>query len=228
MRWLAASVKTFLVLLSAGVLVFGSAHAASTIVTAMVCSSTGGSVITLYQPISDSTVNVADVNVNGKVTRATTLSIAVDGVLRQSINLSSLDATFDTTVTLAEGTHDIKLTATDICNVSDGTVSAIVTYNKAAVPSVGVNVPTTTGSTAGPASVANQTAFDATATKGAAPNQLQPAPTNDVNYGNGLVRGVVDDSQPAKPISSTPVIVAVPFIVGAGAFGWIHFRRFGH
>lgn len=222
MRWLAASAKAFLVLLVAGVLVFGSARAANTIVTAMVCAPGTGSQITLVQPVTDSTVNSANIAVSGRAVQATNLAVSVDGVLRQSIDLASLDTNFNTTVTVSEGTHEIKVEAADICNVNNDIAMAIVTYIKAAVPSQGTTVPTATQ----PSAHADQAVVSVDSVFN---SDLSHDPLKEpVSYGDNLVHGVIDESQPAEPVNSTPVIIAIPFVVGAGAFGWVHFRRFGH
>lgn len=220
MRWLAASARALIVLLLASVLVFGSARAANTVVTAIVCAPSTGSVITLYQPLSDSTVNKPDVVVAGKVTQAMLVDISVDGIHQKTVNFSALNQEFSVMVTLIEGTHEIKLTSPDICKAKDGFASTIITYNPGATPSQGALVPTsTTGGMFTGDSVVNETSDVA---------PLQTLGLDTPEPANELLNGVIDNAQPVKPINATPAIVSIPFVVGAGAFGWIHLRHWRH
>lgn len=221
MRWLAASAKAFAILLCAAVLVFGSARATNTILTAIVCAPSGGSVITLYQPVSDSVVNSPDIAVSGKVTQSAAVDISIDSVHRMAVSLDAANGTFGVVVPVSEGTHEIKVVSKDICNVQDGVVTSVITYRPDAVPSQGPKVPTVT--TIQPAGVVKGAAV------GYEGQELSVLPTMQEEKSNELVHDIIDESQPIKSVDMTPGIVAIPFVVGAGAFGWIHIhiRRFG-
>lgn len=220
MRWLAASAETLVVIFCAAILVFGSAHAANTIVTAIVCSPSTGSVVTLHRPVSDSVVNNPQVTVSGEVTQAGTVDINVDGIYRSSLSMNSLNQAFQAVVEVPEGTHEIQVISHDICEVQDGSASAVITYHPEATPSLGPSVPTTTEPSSG----------QPTVTTIESPDPSVDAPglrsvTGELSFGEELLTGVIDGAQPLKPVNTASAIVALPFVVGAGAFGWVHIRR---
>lgn len=218
MRLLAASAKTLFILLCAGVLVFGTANAANTIVTAMICSP-AGSTITLLHPVTDSTFNNPSITVNATVTQASAVSVSVDGIHRTTISLDATKQTISTPILVTEGTHDITLTSQDVCNIQNGSVTAVITYYPNAIPSVGPRIPTVT---------ARPTAGTVTGEAVISYDEPQIVlPDERVSYEDNLIHGVVDESQPMKNVNATPGIIAIPFVVGAGAFGWIHLRRLG-
>lgn len=223
MRWLAASARTLMILLCAGVLVFGSAHATGTIIAALVCAPSGGSVITLNQPLSDSVVNMPDITVSGKVTQSGAVDISVDGIHRVTANVDSATGNFAAVVPVSQGTHEIRVTSQDICNAQNGLAGVVITYNPNATPSQGPRTPTVIvpARNTGDAAVrGDAVSIDS--------DQLQVWPENDMSYKDELVHGVIDESQPVAPVNATAGVIALPFVVGAGAFGWVHFRRLGH
>lgn len=219
MQWLGGAARAVGILLLAALVVFGSAHAANTIVTAIVCSPATGSVITITSPVTDSTVNDPVVVLAGHITQAQSVDISVDGVVRTSLALTTLDQDFSTRLILTQGTHDISLATHDVCHVSDGSASTVVTYVPGAVPSQGSHVPTQVP-VQPPAPVTGKPVTEPIS----GPGLIKQAP------GIGTIpRTVVDAAQPARSaFNTTPLVVAVPFVVGAGAFGWIHIRRIMH
>jgi len=221
MRLLAASAKSLLILVCAGVLVFGTANAANTIVTAIVCS-TAGSTITLSQPVSDSVVNNPNITLSGTVTQATAVAVYVDGIHRSTTNLDAIGQPFSTSVAVSAGTHEIRVTSQDICNNQDGIAIAVITYQPGAVPTQGPSVPTVT---LPPTAQAPGKATGAPVDGSIEP--IVPITSAEMGYGDELYYGVIDESQPLKQTNPAPGIIAIPFVVGAGAFGWIHLRRLG-
>lgn len=215
MHWFAGAGRVLVALVVAAGLTFGTAHAASTLVTAVVCASANGSVISLTSPHTDSTINSGTVTISGNVKQAQSVSIAVDGATVSTVPLDTLNQDFSTNITLTQGTHDITLSAPDVCHIKNGTASAVITYLQGAVPTQGGSVPTVV-----PAQPLNPVAAGATTKIFGDPSKI-----DGLSGPNGLPSKVIDAAKPTVPVSATPFVIAAPFVVGAGAFGWIHLRR---
>jgi hypothetical protein len=115
-------------------------------VNAVVCSNTGdGATITITQPASDSIIDQPSVTLRGQVANATQIEIEIDGQYVNTVPLGANQASYETDVTLSEGTHTIGLTAPDVCQHGDGTASIVITYHPTTPPSNGGTTPTDVG-----------------------------------------------------------------------------------
>ncbi len=214
MRWLAASAKTCAAVAALSALLTVPALATSSTIATIVCPTGQSSTVSVTSPVSDSTINQPQVQLKGVATRGTQIEVRLDDVYSSTIPLGILQQSFSVPLTLTAGTHDIKLTINDVCGVQDGVTHIVLTYQPQAVPSNGQSVTTSTI-----ASAINGAAINSDTTKRFGVSVL-PAESASLRYGS--VAGLVADSaKPTTPVAPEPVIVAVPFVAGAGIFGWL-------
>ncbi len=223
MRWLAASAKTLLVLIVSGVLVFSSARAADTIISVIVCSASEESSLLLYEPLTDSVVNQPNVVVFGLAKVAGTVKISVDDAAYSTLQIESADSTFYKAVTVGTGTHEITVALDNTCGALVGSVSAVITYNPTAQPTQGTPEAPAQSTASGPEGGGGGSVAGSVYSHG-----IQSVLQVDAGGSarERLAQVVIDESQPFRPVDNASLWLAVlPFVVGFGAFGWVHFRR---
>lgn len=147
MRGLIARAKTsfFTLVLSIGFAMVATssvgAVSGDTEIRAVVCGG-GGSSVSVSSPQDDSTVNDSTIDVQGSVSHATQITISIDGQYSQTIPLGNNQTSFQASVSIAEGTHTILFVANDVCQVSNGSTSIVLTYEPTTDPSNGGETPT--------------------------------------------------------------------------------------
>lgn len=99
--------------------------------------------IDITEPLSDSVITQADTTFRGTVANATQIDISVDGNYSQTVAVGTSDSSFETDLTLTEGTHTITATANGICGSAPALDSVVVTYQPEAETSGGSSTPTT-------------------------------------------------------------------------------------
>jgi hypothetical protein len=99
---------------------------AGTMVGATLCTTT--STVSLIAPVSDSVVTNPTVPLSGTVTQASQIEVYIDDIFDSVIPLSMGQTSFSGSVQLASGTHTIKVVAINTCPGSNGSDSAVVTY----------------------------------------------------------------------------------------------------
>lgn len=99
---------------------------AESIVQAIVCRE--GATLSIVQPISDSVVINTSLPINGMVTQATQIEVTIDGQFNSVVPLNAAATNFATTVQLSAGTHTIRLTAIDACQIANASDQVVVTY----------------------------------------------------------------------------------------------------
>jgi hypothetical protein len=129
-------------LVLAAVVVPTSAVGAESNLAAIICDPSQSAALTVERPQSDSVVNNSQIELSGTVAQASQLEIYVDDAYSGVEPLSYNDTTYSTTVSIALGTHTIKVVAVDVCQVGNATASVIVTYQNATPASTGNQVPT--------------------------------------------------------------------------------------
>ena len=112
---------------------------------AIICDPNQSAVLTVVHPQSDSVVNTSQIELSGTVAQASQLELYVDDAFSGVEPLSYNDTTFSTTVSIALGTHTIKVVAVDVCQVGNATDSVVVTYENATSASTGSQVSTDVG-----------------------------------------------------------------------------------
>ncbi len=127
--------------ISLGIIFSPVASATTTQVNAAICGDVG-STITITSPLSDSTVDVPSLVIEGTVANATQITSTVNGQYSQTLALSISQTTFELTETLAAGTNTIELVANDVCQVQNGSDNVIVTYEPDTDPGSGGETPT--------------------------------------------------------------------------------------
>ena len=121
-------------------------YAAGTTVSTQVCNPTSGSTaqISITTPADDSVVDQNTVTLSGIVKDVTQIDVTIDGTYDKTLAVANGQTSYSTTVSLAVGTHTIKVTGNDICGITDPSDSAVVTYELNTPPSTGTGTPTTT------------------------------------------------------------------------------------
>lgn len=99
--------------------------------------------ISISEPINDSVVSLAENPFRGTVENATQIEVTIDGQYNNTISIGANVTTFETSLTLSEGTHTISMTANAICGAPNATDSIVITYQPAVQPSAGNSTPTT-------------------------------------------------------------------------------------
>jgi hypothetical protein len=99
---------------------------AGTTIGATLC--TTASTVSLTAPVSDSVVANPTVPLSGTVTQASQIEVYIDDIFDSVIPLSMGQTSFSGSVQLASGTHTIKVVAINTCPGSNGSDSAVVTY----------------------------------------------------------------------------------------------------
>lgn len=112
-------------LLTSGYVAPGSVTAES-IVQAIVCRE--GATLSIMQPASDSVVIETTLPINGMVTQATQIEITIDGQFNGVVPLNAAATNFATTVQLSAGTHTVRLTAIDACQIANASDQVVITY----------------------------------------------------------------------------------------------------
>lgn len=110
-------------------------------VNAVLCDASSSPELIVTSPVSDSVTNSSLVHVIGTASLADHLDIFVNASLATSLTIGSSEQ-FDAPITLTKGTHTIKLDASYSCNGNHTLATIIVTYEPAAVPSIGSTVNT--------------------------------------------------------------------------------------
>ncbi len=120
-----------------------SASATDSEIGVVVCgASVPSTQIDITEPVSDSIVSQAVTTFRGTVANATQIEIAVDGNYSQTLAIGATDATFETSLTLTEGTHTVTMTAIGICGSQNTVDTIVLTYHQQGDPSNGDVTPT--------------------------------------------------------------------------------------
>lgn len=135
-------------LVLAAIILPTTAVSAESNLAAIICDPSQSAALTVERPQSDSVVNTSQIELSGTVAQASQLEIYVDDAYSGVEPLSYNDTTYSTTVSIALGTHTIKVVAVDVCQVGNATASVVVTYENATSASTGSQVPTDVGGTA--------------------------------------------------------------------------------
>lgn len=141
-KWLtvAASISIFFAVAQAT-----AAHATTSDVSAKVCNGGESTVlVTIDEPISDSTVSQSTVTLRGTTKDATQIAVYIDSSYVSVIPLGAKQTTYSYDLQLEAGTHTLSLEANGICGGS-ARASTVVTFRAEASNSIGENVPTEIG-----------------------------------------------------------------------------------
>lgn len=111
-------------------------------VQVMVCPQADQSSLAVLQPQSDSVVNEPKLSVSGTVENISQIDFFIDDTYNNTVALGFSATEFASTITLAPGTHTIKLVASDSCSQTIHEFSLVVTYEPKTPPSVGENIET--------------------------------------------------------------------------------------
>ena len=96
----------------------------------------------ITEPLDDSVVNQASVTVRGTVQNAAQIQMSLDGQYSTTIAIAANATTFQTNLTVPEGTHTIGIEAYGICGGQTATDSTVITFQPVSSPSSGVITPT--------------------------------------------------------------------------------------
>lgn len=108
------------------------------------------STVSIDAPANDTVVTNGAMQLSGSVRQANQVEVYIDGVLDSIVPLSVTDTTYVAHIQLQEGTHTIKVTSIDTCQLGNADASVVVSYQPAVpAPSVGATVPTTVGGDTG-------------------------------------------------------------------------------
>lgn len=118
-----------------GVLVFGAGASAQTTIDAVVCSSGSEStaVLSLARPESGLVSETPDISVDGTVRDLTQIQVTIDDRYSSTIPINARQTDFSAVISLPHGTHAVKLTGIDICQIKNPAVEFVATYEPAAV-----------------------------------------------------------------------------------------------
>ena len=123
------------------------AAAVQTEIGATVCGTNPtGALIDITQPANDSVVNQSTVTFRGTVASASQIVVELDGQYNGTVALANNQTTFETDITLPQGTHTVSMRATEVCGGADGTDNIVLTYQPAVQPSTGAETDTAVGS----------------------------------------------------------------------------------
>lgn len=193
-----------------------TAVALDTEIGARVCGpNPGGALITITQPTDDSVVNQAVVTFRGTVAGASQIVVELDGNYNGTVALANNQTTFETDITLPQGTHTVAMRATEICGGADGTDSAVLTYQPAVQPSSGAVTETAVGSNGTPTGVVISDDPIAESSLSRAIEQL-PVIGPIVNFGANLATTIGLDTTLAANQSSVIAGIARVVVTVAG------------
>lgn len=119
-----------------------SAQDAGSRIEVMVCPDVDQSRFTVIAPQSDSVISDPKVILSGEVEYISQIDFFIDDAYNNTVALGYSETNFESTVTLAPGTHTIKFVATDSCFNRTHSDSLVVTYQPKVEPSVGNDVET--------------------------------------------------------------------------------------
>lgn len=125
-RWRIISLAGVCCALFVGGFIFNRPVNADSVVQTIICRE--GATLSVAQPVSDSVVVDATLPVTGTVAQANQIEITIDGQFDGVIPLSAAATTFSTTVQLTPGTHTVRLTALDACQIANAVGIVVVTY----------------------------------------------------------------------------------------------------
>lgn len=185
-----------------------SVKAEGTQIGAVVCGAEApGASVSITQPVNDSVLDQTVVKLRGEVSNSAQLEIFINDIQDRTVAIGANQSTFQADLTLQEGTNTIVVRANDICGVSDGEDSVVITYTPAAQqPSSGGITPTIVAETVGDDSApeARETIRrdDSTLT-------IEQIPVI------GAVVGVVNDFATAVGLEATVVNGNAPAVKGA-------------
>jgi hypothetical protein len=111
----------------------------------MICPDPSQSSVMVREPQSDSVTNQPTADIIGDVQLISQIDFFIDDVYNHTLALAHQDTSFSTKISLAPGTHTIKLVATDSCSNTVHTESVIITHEPTIQPSVGQNIDTQVG-----------------------------------------------------------------------------------
>lgn len=178
----------------------GSAIAVNSGIGAEVCGdNVPPAEISISQPVSDSIVNQAITTFRGSIANATQVEISVDGSYSQTISIGASDSTFETSLTLSEGTHTVSMVANGICGTQNAQDSVVVTYQPNTEPSGGGTTPTDVPESG--------VSVDLAISKDDAPNQIQELPI--VGSAVNIVSDFVDSIGLVNTIGTTTVAAGI-------------------
>ncbi len=221
MRLLAATVS-FLAICAVSTAMASVAHATNSTIITVVCTGSTGSSVTITHPTNDSTINTPVFTMTGSVSAATQLEVRIDGVYSSTIPIGAFQNQFSVPLTLTPGTHTLTVIANDICAVHNAEATAVVTYQPSLVPSSGANTVTNTGATATSGTITIDGSSLVETPKKTGGVIIMPQGSANVEGSGFIPKRLVDEAAPKAPSPIVPVIVATPFVAGAGAaaFWW--------
>lgn len=97
-----------------------------TAIDAIVCQASSS--VSITSPVSDSIVTQPTVPLAGNVSQANQIEVYVDTALDHIIPLTPSQTSFSGSVQLVEGTHTIRVVAINACAGTNGSDTAVVTY----------------------------------------------------------------------------------------------------
>ena len=118
-----------------------AAQTDNTVVQALICSDVTGSSISVDSPLSDSIV-ISPVTVTGTALYTSQIEVSIDGAYDSTISLGMTETEFSFPLSLAEGTHTVRLVANDRCYLQNASVDIVLTYQPVGEPSSGTTTPT--------------------------------------------------------------------------------------
>lgn len=117
-----------------------SAQSSGTDVSVRVCPQVSSASLAITQPVSDSKTNNPKITVEGDVEYISQIDFFIDDVYDHTIALGYATTSFKSSLTVAPGTHTLRLEAIDSCSPEPLTDSVVITYQPEAQPSIGSDV----------------------------------------------------------------------------------------
>ncbi len=118
-------------------------YAVDTPIGAVVCGADApGASVEISEPLNDSVVNQSVITLRGIVGFSSQVEVFIDGNRDQTLAIGASQTSFNTTVSLTEGSNTIELVANDICNAKNARDSVAITFQPMTQPSNGVSTPT--------------------------------------------------------------------------------------
>lgn len=189
-----------------------SVQAEDTQIGAVVCGADApGASVSITQPVNDSVLDQPVVKLRGDVSNSAQLEIFINDIQDRTVAIGATQSTFQTDLTLPEGTNTIVVKAGDICGVADDAASITITYAPAAIqPSAGNGTPTT---------------IEGTTTLNGDPVKAEPPEQSNFVRGVrqfpviGSAIGIISDFAAAVGIQSTVVSGNASVVTGTARIG---------
>ncbi len=168
-----------------------------------VCPTAVQSNITITRPASDSVVSQPKVKVAGSVESISQIDFYIDDAYNNTLAVGGGDQTYESELSLAPGTHTIKLVAWDSCSQVAHEASIVITYQPEVVPGPGTGTDTRIDEgKSGRPDAEGSTSGGNNQQSGTGTSQSDRAVTGNTSPQIGFIEGILRDLQEGLGISS--------------------------